>query len=96
MHDVEEALTEQHTKQIPWIHSEKQPLFDLAYADDTVLLGKSAESVQNALHHLQHIAQQSNLKLNLGKCELIRLNCTGSIYFTDNTKVTAKPKAKYL
>jgi len=80
MHDVQEEL---HSARgaLPWIHSASQPLFDLAYADDTLLMGTNVEVVQTALHSLQKIAKCYNLQLNKGKCELIRMFTDKGITF---------------
>ena len=83
-------------QQLPWIHSAEHPLFDLAYADDTIIMARAAQTVQAALHHIQRIATQSNLKLNLKKCELLRQNATQNIHFIDGTQVQNKTQAKYL
>ena len=34
MHDVDAALTA-NGEFLPWLHSQNQPFYDLAYADDT-------------------------------------------------------------
>jgi len=88
MHDVTHLMTDNGTRQIPTIHSQNTPLFDLAYADDTALIGKSADTVQRALHHIQTTAAQYHLKLNMGKCELIRMNAHSDIYFYDSNPLT--------
>jgi hypothetical protein len=84
----------------PWIHGHTNPLFDLAYADDTILMGKEAATVQRALHLVQNTAAQYNLKLNLGKCELLRIHetshATNNIYFNDNTQVNHTIFTNYL
>ena len=49
MHDVTQLMTDNDTRALPTIHSQFTPLFDLAYADDTVLIGKSSDTVQRAL-----------------------------------------------
>merc|ERR1712035_257735 len=84
MHDVTQLMTENDTRALPTLHSQNIPLFDLAYADDTVLIGKSSDTVQRALHYIQTAAAQYNLKLNLGKCELIRMNADTDIKFIDS------------
>ena len=85
MHDVTQLMTEHDTRPLPTLHSQYAPLFDLAYADDTVLIGKSSDTVQRALHYIQTTAAQHNLKLNLGKCELVRMNADTDIKFKDTS-----------
>ena len=94
MHDVQATITPQHHNQLPWLHSYNNPLFDLAYADDTVILCRSAEQTQTILHSIQTTAAQYNLQLNKGKCELLRTNAQQEVYFKDTS--THPPSAKPL
>jgi len=108
MHDVEAQMTDDHNTFLPTLHSQKHPLFDLAYADDTIILAKSAATTQRILHLIQDTAAQYNLKLNMGKCELLRTNASNPVYFktvlsphtltgtTPPKQVQAKHQAKYL
>ena len=57
---------------LPWLYSQNQPFYDLAYADDTALLAGTATRAQQLLHTLQAVASHSNLRLNLKKCILLR------------------------
>jgi hypothetical protein len=95
MHDVETQL-QQQMGTLPWVHSANHPLFDLAYADDTVLMGQSPGVVNKALHLIQTTAEHYNLKLNRGKCEYIVMNGKGTLTFTDGTEVKQVKAAKYL
>ena len=66
MHNVEEALyTANHS--LPTIHSVDTPLFELACADDTILVGRNYSTVQQALHNVEKVAKLYNLKLNMAK-----------------------------
>ena len=96
MHDVETAITNNNTVPAPWIHSQQHPLFDLAYADDTVILAKSQQKAQQILQTIQRIAQQSNLHLNMSKCEMIRTKAEGTVHFLDGTAVKTPQYIKYL
>ena len=58
MHDVEAQLTQHGTNAQPWLHSQNRPLWDLAYADDTVVLTRTAERCQEILHLIQPTAAQ--------------------------------------
>ena len=95
MHDVEQALLTDN-QHLPTIHSVNTPLFDLAYADDTILVGRNHSTVQKALHHVQHIAKLYNLKLNTAKCIHMKMHSTHSIHFADNSTVPHHHRAKYL
>ena len=100
MHDVTQLMTNNDTRALPTIHSQFTPLYDLAYADDTVLIGKSADTVQRALHHIQPTAAQYNLHLNQAKCELIRMNTDTDITFHDTNPLppqsTPQQRRKHL
>jgi hypothetical protein len=107
VHAVETQLTQQHSQPQPWLHSQQHPLWDLAYADDTVILTRTAERCQEILGLIQSTAKHYNLKLNLGKCELIRKNANADVHFHPNhsnidpktnkpPKVKVKKQAKYL
>ena len=96
MADVETAMQNQGATPLPTLHSVNTPLFDLAYADDTALIGKSWGTVQRALHHIESIASQYNLKLNKSKCIHLRQNSPHFIRFTDGTPTKHQHQAKYL
>ena len=81
MHDVETQLTQQGTRAQPWLHSQARPLWDLAYADDTVVLTHTAEKCQEIFPLTQSTAAQYHLKLNTGKCELVRKNAVRPVHF---------------
>ena len=81
MHDVETQLTQQGTQAQPWLHSQARPLWDLAYADDTVVLTRTAERCQEILKLIQTTAAQCHLRLNTGKCKLIRQNASRPVHF---------------
>ena len=60
------------------------PLWDLEYADDTVLLSNSAEQLTRMLHLMQHEGSKRGLILNEDKCEHLRLNSEASIYYAQS------------
>ena len=60
------------------------PLWDLEYADDTVLLFNSAEQLTRMLHLIQHEGSKRGLILNEDKCEHLRLNSEASIYYAQS------------
>ena len=48
MHDVEQDLIEEYSH-IPYIHSAQDPLWDLQYADDVVLMARSSKVMQSII-----------------------------------------------
>ena len=106
MHDVEDQFTQQHTKP-PCRRSQRNPLWDLAYADDTSILTRTADRCQEILRLMQSTASDYNLKLNVSKSELIRKNATQQVHFHPDHSTTeaatgkpptlkVKKQAKYL
>jgi hypothetical protein len=83
MHDVEEEFTHRY-ELLPNPFSASSPLWDLEYADDTVLFSPNPVTLQKLLHILQHHAARIGLHLNLGKCEHLQLNTETNIYFRDS------------
>ena len=69
----------QKTGHLPWIFSAASPLFDLEYADDTALLGRSAEVVETFLELLISEAKQVGLLLNFDKCKHIAVRSSNNI-----------------
>ena len=96
MHDVQEQLTEGGTQQLPTLHSQQRPLFDLAYADDTIIVARTAQRTQQVLHLIESTAAQYNLNLNTAKCELLRMNVHTDVHFTAGNTVKVKQTARYL
>ncbi|CAE8636895.1 unnamed protein product [Polarella glacialis] len=82
MHDVEEEYTSKF-ELLPNPFSASSPLWDLEYADDTVLFSPNPVTLQRLLHILQHHAARIGLQLNLEKCEHLQLNTEQDIYFRD-------------
>ena len=57
---------------LPWLLSQSQSFYDLAYADDTAIFTGTTERGQQVLHKIQEVAVHSSLTLNYKKCELLR------------------------
>ena len=70
---------------IPGILHTPSPLWDLEYADYTVLLSKSAQHATRMLHLIQRFGAQRGLLLNEDKCDHLRLNSDQRIYYSANT-----------
>eukprot|EP00439_Symbiodinium_sp_Y106_P086170 s397_g31.t1 len=82
---------------LPWLYSQNQPFYDLAYADDTALIAGTAKKAEQLLHILQKVAAHSNLHLNLKKCVLPRSPAShNTVHFTNGTPLTIEQHAKYL
>ena len=96
MHDVDQELTA-NGEFLPWLYSQNQPFYDLAYADDTALIAGTAQRAEQLLHTLQRVAAHSNLHLNLTKCVLLRSPTSqNTVHFKDGTPLTIAQHAKYL
>ena len=79
-HDVE--LKHENTYgMLAGVINAPSPLWDLEYADDTVLLSNSAEQLNRMFHLIQHEGSKRGLILNEDKCEHLRLNSEASIYY---------------
>ena len=82
-YDVESQYAEQYGE-ISGVFYTPSPLWDLEYADDTVLLSSSADQLNRLLHLLQQEGRLRGLQLNKDKCEHMRLNTDRRIYFQPN------------
>ena len=91
-HDVQKIFLEEH----PLATTPKLPLFDIEYADDTVLITRTRDHMQSLLHTVQREAARYNLFLNTGKCKLILHNTEASISFLDGSQVIRVPSTTYL
>ena len=75
-----------------------KPVYDLEYADDTLLFGVSTDVVEEYLCHLQSEASLYGLLLNLEKTELLNHPNRQSPppSFIDGTQVQTNDQVKYL
>ena len=83
-HDVESQYTALYGL-IPGVIHTPSPLWDMEYADDTVLLSKSSQHATRMLHLIQHYGAQRGLHINEEKCDHLRLNSDQRIYYSSNT-----------
>ncbi|CAE8647472.1 unnamed protein product, partial [Polarella glacialis] len=69
--------------------SAADPLFDLEYADDTVLMSRSSHNITKLLQCLQKEAEPYGMALNRAKTKLLVVSGppAGVVTFTDNTPV---------
>ena len=69
---------------------------ELVYADDTMLLGSSAESVQRYLDSVIMVGRTYGLELNMDKSVLLRVRGSSDIYGSDGSPLKAKTDTVYL
>ena len=81
--DVESKYQEIYG-QIAGVFQVPYPLWDLEYADDTVLLSCSASQLDRLLHLVQYYGAQRGLHLNEDKCEHLRLNSEQRVHYAPN------------
>ena len=85
-HDVEIQYEQQYGLLSGVIHT-PSPLWDLEYADDTVLLSHSGEQLTRILHLIQFQGSIRGLHLNEEKCQHLRLNSDQRVYYAPSTLV---------
>ena len=90
MYDVEEYGP------VPYVFSANTPMWDLEYADDTIIFGKTATAVERFLGLSEDEAGKYGLKLNKKKCQYIGMDTDHPIKFQDGTEVQKVSVAKYL
>ena len=83
-YDVESQYTALYGLTPGVIHT-PSPLWDLEYADDTVLLSNSSQHATRMLHLIQYYGAQRGLHINEEKCDHLRLNSDQRIYYSPNT-----------
>ena len=96
MHDVGAALTEQevHTTNRHKLH--KQVNGKLFYADDTIIMAKTAEAVEIVLHRIEQESNKYSPKLNQNKCVHIQMNAIERIHFQEGNAAPIQTQADYL
>jgi len=67
---------------IPALFNATSPLWDLEYADDTVLLGRTSNTVQRFLDILVPCAHDKGLILNSDKCEHLSIDSNFELFLT--------------
>ena len=80
-HDVETSYQQTFGK-IAGVFHVPTLLWDLEYADDTVLLSTSALVLNRLLHLVQFHGASRSLYLNQEKCEHLNLHSTQGIYYS--------------
>jgi len=72
---------------------------DVLYADDTILISKSLAELETLLQEIERGAGKCGMKLNKGKCELLKMGNHGrrrNVRFLDGTHVAEVNEVKYL
>lgn len=70
---------------LPGVFSASTPLWDIEYADDTVIVTRTAETAVRFLKILIPLAFSKGLLINSSKCEHLRLNSTEDVNIIDPT-----------
>ena len=94
-HDVDQRLLTAGIPTNTW--SVGKPVYDLEYADDTLLISVTPPQMEQFLKYVQVEASLYGMQLNLTKTEI--LSGPGDqtpIYFVDGTTVNRVEQAKYL
>ena len=96
MHDVESSLTEQELETTNRDRLHKQVNGKLFYADDTITMAKTAESVEIILHKIELESSKYFLKLNQNKCIHTQMNAIERIHFMEGNVLPIQTQADYL
>ena len=70
LHDTDHTLQSKGIPTNTW--SEGYPLYDLEYADDTLLMVLANPQLQSMLSTLESVAQEYSMKLNHTKAEVLQ------------------------
>ena len=94
--DIDKDLEEKGTPRNTW--STQHPVYDLEYADDTLLLARTIPQLQSFLNSVEKIAAEYGMKLNDTKTELLTKtpNETTPLKFANGAGVQTTPQLKYL
>ena len=72
------------------------PFFDVEFADDTVLIARTQQHMQDLLWFVQDEASKYNLLLNTDKTKLILYNSEATVAFRDGNLVPQVSSIVYL
>jgi len=71
-------------------------VWELLYADDTMVMGTRAREINIILKQIEIESENYNLTLNRSKCFYIGMNGKADIHFRDGTKIKKADKVEYL
>ena len=91
-HDVQLQYLRKH----PLAATPRLPFFDIEFADDTVLIARTQEHMQDLLLMVQQEAAKYNLHLNLDKTKLIVYNSDATKLFSNGDPVPRISSIVYL
>ena len=95
LHDVDTRLRAHGITLNTW--SVGKPIYDLEYADDTLLMGVTGSQLEEILRHVQVEATLYGVEPNLDKTELLRHPThPGQLHYADNSPVPLTEETKYL
>ena len=94
--DADWGLLEKGIPTNTW--STGKPVYDLEYADDTLLIGKTTTQQQHILHEIEAQAALYGMKLNHSKTEILQdpRKPPSKINFLDGSPVPTTTQVKYL
>ena len=96
MHDVESSLTEQELDTTNRDRLHKQVNGKLLYTDDTIIMAKTAESVETILHRIELESSKYSSKLNQNKYIHIQMSAVERIHSLEGNVVPIQTQADYL
>ena len=96
MYDVQEGLTEHEKEIVERSKLHKQGSGKLFYADDTIIMAKTAEAVEAILHRIEEKSYKYALKLNQNKCIHIHTNAIHRIHFRQGNAAPIQTQGDYL
>ena len=91
-HDVQVKYKTRH----PLATIPRLPFFDIKFADDTVLIAKTGEHIQDLLWFVQNEAAKYNLHLNTDKTKYIPFNSNMQLFFASQAPMHKKISMIYL
>ena len=94
--DTDHTLQTQGIPTNTW--SEGYPIYDLEYADDTLLMALTSTQLQGMLSALESVAQEYGMNLNQSKTEILTHPTSDhtSLKFREGTAVPTTTQVKYL
>lgn len=75
---------------------ERGILAELLYADDTLLMGVNAASVERFMKAVSEAGEAYGLSLHWGKLQLLQVRCQESVHRPDGDKIDPKDSMTYL
>ena len=96
MKDVEHGLTEIEKIGLRQGTPQRTGINKVFYADDTILLTTTKQSMESLLHSIEWESAKYNMRLNKQKCVVLNMNEIMRVEYSDGTQVLVKHQAVYL